>query len=139
MAKKFREFIRDFTTIRLGWLFVVANLAVFLYLLGEMNRVSEFSKFSCDGNITSFGVVQTSSLFLVHAILNLPASFVEGLLSKILFWNHGNPCIHYNYDEYPFIFIGKFVIALMCQCMQWFLVGYLFEKTLFKDITESRK
>lgn len=134
MANTIREFIKNFAKSYLGWLLVIANLAFFLYLLKEILRISELSNIYCDGNAPNFGIVQTSTLFLIYATLNFPASLIESLLSQILFWNYNNPCINYSFNDYPVIFTGKIVLGIICQSIQWFLIGYILEKTLLKDI-----
>lgn len=128
---RFINYFRDFSTSHFGWLLVVANLLFFAYLFNEIVHLQELSVGFCDenGNL-HFGSVQASNLFTLYVGINLPSIIIGQKLSEIIFWNFNDPCINYTYAKYPLIFVGKFAILILCQSIQWFSIGYFFEKLI---------
>lgn len=125
MNKVFQYF-KDVSTSRFAWFLIVSNLLFFVFLAGEINYIQSASQGYCDENgIRHFAFVEPSRIFQLFVLINLPAIAFGQLLNEIIFWNFNDPCISYSYDKYPLIYLGKTAILLICQSIQWFLVGYL--------------
>ncbi len=129
MTSKILYYLNDFSTSRLGWILVIANLLLFAYLFEEIALLQEMSRGFCDeSGIKQIGFTQSSNLFNLFVLLNIFPTIIGQYLSDIIFWNFKDVCVNYSYEKYPFIYVGKFVILLLCQSIQWLLIGYGFEK-----------
>lgn len=133
MSKVLQHF-KDFGTNRFGWLLLITNLLFFAYLFNEINDIQNISQGYCDENgLRHFAFVEPSWFFRLFVLINLPSMLVGQLLSEIIFTSFNDPCINYSYDKYPFIYVGKTVVLLFCQSIQWFLIGVVLNK-LIKSI-----
>lgn len=131
MFISFREFAKYFIASPLGWALVIANLLVFLYLLEEFEQVRKFTNVQCDesGNVMQFGLVSLSDLLLFHESVNSLPSLVAESINRLIFPQYFNPCRNYSFREYPFLVGSKYAVELICESVQWFLLGNFFEKT----------
>lgn len=114
MYKDLRGFLRDFTTSRLAWLLMLANAVLLFLCYYERGIVfNEQGHFYVD-----------NPLFLIHSFLNLPAILIAGL---IFFAIENVYPLTSNNQLNTYLFV---LTAVFFSFIQWFIIGYLFEKAI---------
>lgn len=113
MNNKFLDFLREFFVNKTGILLAIVNVSLVFY----------FNNKNCWGKCNSGDVFNESLLFHIVAFLNLPAI----MLGSIPFWAMGYTTTIE--DEYLFIKISHYLVMFLAIIFQWFLFGYIIEKT----------
>lgn len=124
-----KEIIINILKSKIGWLLVIANLSVFLFLIGEIRQTQKLSKPICeDGKVVKMALVGPSILFSIHTLLNVPALLASAGTSELIFREQKkDPCIEYNFENYPIVYVGELAMVIISESFQWILVGYLIE------------
>ena len=115
---------------RVGWLLVIANAIIFLCLIKEIQQNEANRPICKNGEVVTMGLMGPSNLFLIHIFTNFPALLIEAKISELVFHNYQDPCIYYDFQSYPVVYIGKLTMVVVFQFFQWILIGYLLEKIM---------
>ena len=124
-----KKIIINILNSKIGWLLLVANLTVFLFLTKEIRQTQKLSTPVCeDGKVVKTALVGPSVLFSIHTLLNFPALLASVGTSELIFRQQKNdPCVEYNFENYPIVYTGELAMIVFFESFQWILVGYLIE------------
>lgn len=124
-----KKIIFNILKSKIGWLLVIANLSVFLFLTEEITQTQKLSTPICeDGKIVKMALVGPSVLFSIHTLLNVPALLASVGISELIFRQQKkDPCVEYSFENYPIVYGAESAMVIIFEFFQWIVIGYLIE------------